>query len=59
MGKEFDDKIGDCRSEELIEEIFGSISEFARLVEEEGDNFIYGNYKITYNERLDRHTFFA
>ena len=31
----------DCRNESLIDEIFGSVSEFARLCEENGDNFVY------------------
>lgn len=56
--KEFDNKIGDCRDEELIEDIFGSVSEFARQVEENGNNFIYGRYAVKYNARCDRHTFY-
>lgn len=50
--------IGDCRDESLIEEIFGSVTDFARLVEENGDNFIYGKYKIEYNHKKDRHYFY-
>lgn len=50
--------LGDCRNENLIEEIFGSVSEFARLVEERGDNFEYQGIVVKYNPRTDRHSFF-
>jgi hypothetical protein len=50
--------IGNCQDEELVEEIFGSISEFARQIEENGDNFIYYNYEIHYDEETDIHWFF-
>lgn len=49
--------LGTCVDENLIEDIFGSVSEFARLVEENGNNFSYGRYEITYNEETDIHTF--
>ena len=35
--------MSDCRNEKLIDELFGSVSEFARLVEENGDNFRIGD----------------
>lgn len=50
--------LGDCRDENLIEELFGSVSEFARLVEENGDNFKYENIKIKYSKKTDIHSFF-
>ena len=50
-------RVGDCRDEELIEEIFGSVSEFARLVEEKGDEFQYGNFLVEYNKETDIHSF--
>ena len=49
--------VGDCRNEELVEEIFGSVSECARLVEDIGDEFCIGKYLVTYNEDTDIHTF--
>jgi len=52
------DLLGDCRSEELIEDIFGSVSEFARLVEEKGDNFKIGKILVKYDKKRDRHSFF-
>jgi len=51
--------LGDCRNEELIEEIFGSVSEFARQVEENGDNFKFGNFEVTYNKNKDIHYFWS
>ncbi len=39
--------IGDCKSIELIEDIFGSVSEFARQIELKGNNFQYGEYLVT------------
>lgn len=51
--------IGDCRDENLIESIFGSISEFARQCEINGNNFKYGKYEIKYDENKDIHYFFS
>lgn len=50
--------IGNCIDEQLIDEIFGSVSEFARQIEENGDNFTYGNTTITYDEEKDIHSFY-
>ncbi len=50
--------IGDCRDESLVNEIFGSVSEFALQVENNPPNFQYGNIKIKYIESLDLHLFF-
>lgn len=49
--------MNDCRNEELVEEIFGSVSEFARQVEENGNEFEYRGWKITYDEKRDIHHF--
>ena len=51
-------KLGDCRNEELIDELFGSVSEFACLVEENGDNFTHNGVKVKYNANTDIHTFY-
>jgi hypothetical protein len=53
----FTNIIGDCRNENLIEQIFGSVSAFACVIEEYGDSFTYGNVNVTYDDNLDRHTF--
>lgn len=49
--------IGNCRDNELIDNIFGSVSEFARQIEKFGDNFLYDGIKITYDPKSDIHTF--
>ena len=57
--------IGDCRDEELVEQIFGSVSEFARQVQLNGNNFLYvsinggiGKIEVKYNSKRDRHQFY-
>lgn len=47
----------DCRNEELVEEIFGSVSEFAWLVSIHGDDFKYGLWRVTYCPNRDIHFF--
>ena len=49
--------IGTCVDEELIDELFGSVTHFAQLIEEKGDEFEHDGIKITYNEETDIHTF--
>ncbi|HWY34728.1 MAG TPA: hypothetical protein VNX68_08780, partial [Nitrosopumilaceae archaeon] len=51
------EKIGDCRNEELVDDIFGSVSEFARQVELNGDNFLYQNIQVIYDPETDVHSF--
>lgn len=51
------DRLGNCINENLIEAIFGSISEFARQVEENGNEFKYGSVQVTYDDDKDIHTF--
>lgn len=51
------DKLGNCTNENLIEEIFGSVSEFARQVEENGNEFKFGSVQVTHDEDKDIHTF--
>jgi len=50
-------KIGDCRCEGLINDLFGSVSEFARLVETLGNSFTLGGLEVRYNVGTDRHSF--
>lgn len=49
--------IGTCKDEQLVEDIFGSVSEFARLVEEYGDWFEMDGLYVEYDEETDVHTF--
>lgn len=51
-------RIGDCTDEELVEELFGSVTDFARLVDEHGDNFMHGDIDVVYCEETDIHTFY-
>lgn len=51
-------KLGDCRNESLIGEIFGSVSEFARLVEQNEDNFVHGSVTVLYDATADIHFFY-
>lgn len=53
------EKLGDCTNEDLVEEIFGSVSEFACQVERLGNNFDFGNFRVTYDESKDIHYFWA
>lgn len=51
--------VGDCRDEQVVEDIFGSVSSFACAVEEYGDSFTYGNFVVEYDENSDIHTFYV
>ena len=48
----------DCRNEDAVNNIFGSISEFARLCEEFGDSFSYRGVDVVYDEEKDIHYFY-
>jgi len=50
--------LGDCRDEDLIDDLFGDINYFACLVEEHGNNFRYGKIIVEYDEELDIHYFY-
>lgn len=50
--------LGDCRNEFLIEELFDSVSEFARLIEENGNSFTFQNIQVDYDETNDIHSFY-
>jgi hypothetical protein len=57
---QLDRLIGNCTQEDVVEDIFGSVSEFARQVEENGDTFLYNNeVAVKYDEDNDVHYFFA
>jgi hypothetical protein len=54
-----DRMIGNCTDEDIVDNIFGSVSEFARQVEENGDEFLYQNDIIVkYDEDNDVHYFY-
>ena len=50
--------IGNCTSEDVINELFGSVTDFAQLVEEHGDNFTYHGIKVKYDAKKDIHWFY-
>lgn len=56
--------LGDCRDQYLVEQIFGSVSEFARICEmnedlfEYDDVFVYGNIAVAYDADTDIHNFY-
>ena len=50
--------LGDCRDEDLIDALFGSVSDFACAVENNGDNFQIGKTLVKYDEKNDIHSFF-
>lgn len=49
--------LGDCRNTGLVEDIFGSVSEFARQIEKNGNTFEYGDIEVSYDEDNDIHSF--
>jgi hypothetical protein len=52
------DLIGTCVSEALINDLFGSVTDFAQAIEEHGNNFVRGNLVVSYDEDTDIHTFY-
>lgn len=50
--------LGDCRNEALINELFGSVTDFAQIVEANGDNCRFDGIQITYDAKTDIHTFY-
>lgn len=49
--------IGASKDKQLVEDIFGSVSEFARSLEEYGDWFEMDGLYVEYDEETDVHTF--
>ncbi len=49
---------GTCQNEDVIDEIFGSVTEFARQVEENGNKFNFNGVRVDYDETEDIHYFF-
>jgi len=50
--------IGTCIDELLVEYLFGSVSEFARLIEENGNTFNYRGVQVAYDPAEDIHYFY-
>ena len=50
---------GNCTQADVVEELFGSVSIFACLVEEHGNQFTYNGIQVRYKEELDIHEFYC
>ena len=48
---------GDCRDEILVEKLFGSVTNFAQLVEQLGNEFVWDGIQVDYDEASDIHFF--
>ena len=49
---------GNCTEDDIIEHIFGDVNNFARMVEEYGDEFEVDNLVVKYNPDEDIHYFY-
>jgi 8-oxo-dGTP pyrophosphatase MutT (NUDIX family) len=50
--------IGNCTEDEVVDDIFGNVSEFARMVELYGDEFAVGDLVVKYDDDQDIHYFY-
>jgi hypothetical protein len=50
--------IGNCTEDEVVDDIFGNVSEFARMVELYGDEFAVGDLVVKYDDDKDIHYFY-
>lgn len=50
--------LGNCTEDDVVDDIFGNVSEFARMVEEHGDEFTLGNLVVKYDDDQDIHYFY-
>ena len=57
-GVESLDYQGNCTEDEVVDEIFGDVNNFARMVEEHGDEFTVGKLVVKYDPETDIHSFY-
>ena len=50
---------GNCIQDDVIDDIFGNVSEFARQVELHGDEFEIDNLVVKYDDNDDVHHFYV
>jgi len=50
--------LGNCTNEDLIDTLFGSVTDFAYLVDELGDNFKHNEILVSYDFETDIHSFY-
>jgi len=58
ISKEMDTYLGNCTDDDIIENIFGDVTNFAQLVEKYGDEFILNDLIVKYDPDTDIHTFY-
>lgn len=49
---------GNCTQDDIVDDIFGSVSEFARMIDTYGDNFKIGDLIVKYDDITDIHHFY-
>jgi hypothetical protein len=52
------DYLGNCTDEELVIDIFGSVTNLATLIEQDGNEFIHQGVMVKYNDDTDIHSFY-
>ena len=57
-GVESLDYQGNCTEDEVVDEIFGDVNNFARMVDEYGDEFTVGKLAVKYDPETDIHSFY-
>jgi hypothetical protein len=50
--------IGNCTEDDVVDDIFGNVSEFARMVELHGDEFTIDDLVVKYDDDKDIHYFY-
>ena len=52
------DYLGNCTDEELVIDLFGSVTRLAQLISENGNEFTHQGIVIKYNDDADIHSFY-
>ena len=57
-GVESLDYQGNCTEDDVVDDIFGGVNNFARMVAEHGDEFTVGKLVVKYDPETDIHSFY-
>ena len=57
-GSESLDYQGNCTEDDVVDDIFGDVNNFANMVEKYGDEFTRGNLVVKYDPKKDVHYFY-
>lgn len=57
-GSESLDYQGNCTEDDVVDDIFGDVNNFANMVEKYGDEFTQGNLVVKYDPKKDVHYFY-